>query len=344
MRLRVLVLMGGFSTEHDVSVVSGTGVVRAMDSSKYNIHPVLIQKDGYWVWSSRELSPYQKNCFSENYFRSLEGSSAHKEKAPALSQLPDADIAFLALHGKWGEDGHVQALLEHWKIPYTGCGVLASALAMDKIKTKEIYRAHGIPTPDSRVLYRQEFNGDSLKEIADALQFPLVIKDPLGGSSIGIGIAKTMDEALTVCENLFECSDRLLFEKFIPGREGSCGFMEGEQPFLPTEMQMTTREYFDFDAKYNGECKEVTPAPFDDELTKQIQGVVKAAHLALGGAVYSRTDVRIDANGKAWAIETNTLPGMTPSSILPQQAACNGISYSELIDKIIEKSLPVRRG
>ena len=144
-RLRVLVLMGGFSTEHDVSIVSGTGVVRAMDESKYNIHPVLIEKDGTWIWSARELSPYQKANFSSNYFHSLEGTSARKEHAPALSELPDCDIAFLALHGKWGEDGHVQALLENWGIPYTGCGILASALAMDKIRCKDAYTANGIP-------------------------------------------------------------------------------------------------------------------------------------------------------------------------------------------------------
>lgn len=342
-RLRVLVFMGGFSTEHDVSVVSGVGVVRGMDSSKYNIHPVLIEKDESWIWSSRELSPYQKENFSEIYFRSLEGPSAHRKKAPALSELPDADIAFLALHGKWGEDGHVQALLEHWKIPYTGCGLLASALAMDKIKSKQIYTSANIPTPSYCVLTRESFNDERLSEVAKNLGFPLVIKDPLGGSSIGVGIAKNMDEALEVCEQLFCSSENLLCEQFIVGREASCGYMEGEIPFPPTEMQMTTREYFDFEAKYNGECREVTPAPFDQELTAKIQEVVEKAHKALGGAVYSRTDVRIDAEGKVWVIETNTLPGMTPTSLLPQQAECNGISYSALIDKIIEKSIKVVR-
>ncbi len=342
-RLRVLVFMGGFSTEHDVSVVSGIGVVRGMDPSKYNIHPVLIEKDGTWIWSSREISPYQKENFSEMYFRSLEGPSAHRKKAPALSELPDVDIAFLALHGKWGEDGHVQALLEHWKIPYTGCGLLASALAMDKIKSKQIYTSASILTPAYKVLSRDSFNGEALSCVANELNFPLVIKDPLGGSSIGVGIAKNMDEALAICEDLFCSSESLLFEQFISGREASCGFMEGEEPFPPTEMQMTTREYFDFEAKYNGECREVTPAPFEQDLTKKIQSVVENAHKALGCSVYSRTDVRIDDKGNVWAIETNTLPGMTPTSLLPQQAECNGVSYTMLIDKIIEKSIKVKR-
>ena len=343
-RLRVLVFMGGYSTEHDVSVTSGTGVIRAMDSSKYNVHPVLIQKDGTWIWSSRELSPYQKDNFSENYFYSLEGPSARQEKNPALSELPSADIAFLALHGKWGEDGHVQGLLENWGIPYTGCGLLASALAMDKVLCKAAYLSVGIDTPPYRVLFRDDFSGDKLVEAADALGFPLVIKDPVGGSSIGMGIAKDLDEAGQIVNDLFKNSNRLLCEKFIKGQEASCGYMEGiETPLPPTEMRMTTREYFDYEAKYNGECREVTPAEFPEELTMRIQQLAKKAHLAIGGAGYSRTDVRIDADGKLWALETNTLPGMTPTSILPAEAAAVGIDYSHLIDLIIDTSLKIKR-
>ncbi|MDY3921218.1 MAG: D-alanine--D-alanine ligase [Hallerella porci] len=343
-RLRVLVFMGGYSTEHDVSVTSGTGVIRAMDAEKYNIHPVLIQKDGTWIWSSRELSPYQKNNFSENYFYALEGPSACSEKNPPLSALPSADIAFLALHGKWGEDGHVQAMLENWGIPYTGCGLLASALAMDKVLCKAAYLSAGIATPPYQVLYRDDFKGDDLVAAADKLGFPLVIKDPVGGSSIGMGIAKNMDEAGEIVNRLFKNSARLLCEKFIRGGEASCGYMEGlEKPLPPTEMRMTTREYFDYEAKYNGECREVTPAEFPQELTERIQQLSKKAHLAIGGAGYSRTDVRIDADGKLWALETNTLPGMTPTSILPAEAAAIGISYSELIDRIIETSLKIKR-
>lgn len=343
-RLRVLVFMGGYSTEHDVSVTSGTGVIRAMNRTKYNIHPVLIQKDGTWIWSSRELSPYQKDNFSENYFYSLEGPSARQEKNPALSELPSADIAFLALHGKWGEDGHVQALLENWDIPYTGCGLLASALAMDKVLCKAAYLSVGIDTPPYRVLFRDDFSGDKLVDAADALGFPLVIKDPVGGSSIGMGIAKDLDEAGQIVNNLFKNSNRLLCEKFIQGQEASCGYIEGvETPLPPTEMRMTTREYFDFEAKYNGECREVTPAEFPEELTKRIQQLSKKAHLAIGGAGYSRTDVRIDADGKLWALETNTLPGMTPTSILPAEAAAVGIDYTHLIDLIIDTSLKIER-
>ena len=159
-----------------------------------------------------------------------------------------------------------------------------------------------------------------------------------------MGIAKDLDEAGRIVNDLFSNSPRLLCEKFIKGQEASCGYMEGlEKPLPPTEMRMTTREYFDYEANYNGECREVTPAEFPDELTSRIQALAKKAHFAIGGAGYSRTDVRVDADGNLWALETNTLPGMTPSSILPAEALAIGIDYSRLIDKIIETSLQIKR-
>ena len=159
-----------------------------------------------------------------------------------------------------------------------------------------------------------------------------------------MGIAKNMDEAGEIVNRLFQQSSRLLCEKFIAGGEASCGYMDGlEKPLPPTEMRMTTREYFDYDAKYNGECREVTPAEFPEELTRRTEQLVKKAHLAIGGAGYSRTDVRIDSEGNLWALETNTLPGMTPSSILPAEAAAVGIGYSALIDHIIATSLKISR-
>lgn len=343
MRLRILVLMGGPSSEHDVSVVSGVGVVRALDPKRYNVHPVFIGKDGFWTWSSRELSPYQKDNFSINYFQMLEGKSMLHKRAPALSDLPDCDMAFLALHGKWGEDGHIQALLEHWGIPYTGCGMLSSAMAMDKIVSKQMYQVYGIPTPAFRVVNKATFTGDQLVEAADSLGFPLVIKDPVGGSSLGMGIAKDLEDAGRICADLFQSSPRLLIEQFIAGQEASCGFIEGQPPLPPTEMRMTTREYFDFEAKYNGECQEITPAELAPELMQAIQSLAHQSHVALGCEGYSRTDVRIDSEGALWVLETNTLPGMTPSSLLPQQAQCIGLSYSQLIDVIIETSLKIKR-
>jgi len=344
MRKRILVFMGGPSSEHDVSVVSGSGVVRALDGNRYNIHPVLITREGDWIWSSREISGYQQQNFhAQNYFGDMSGSSCCKVRNPALSELPDADIAFLALHGRFGEDGRVQALLENWKIPYTGSGVLASALAMDKIQSKAVYRANGIPTPEYAVIQKLSFKGNDLVEIADRLGFPLVIKDPCGGSSLDMGIAKDFEEASAIVQKLLIKAPRLLCEQFIRGEEASCGYIEGQVALPPTEIRMTKTEYFDFEAKYQGHSEEVTPAEFSPERTQAIQDLVRLAHEALGCAVYSRTDVRIDASGKLYVLETNTLPGMTPASLLPQQAACVGLNYSQLLDVLVESSLQVVR-
>ena len=337
--------MGGISSEHDVSVVSGSGVVRALDTRRYNVHPILITRRGEWVWSSRELSPYQQENFSaQNYFADMSGNAARREKSPALSELPDCDIAFLALHGKFGEDGRVQALLENWGIPYTGSGVLGSALAMDKIQAKLAYKACGVPTPDFTVLRRKGFQGSQLVATVDQLGLPLVIKDPCGGSSLDMGVAKTFEEAQALVERLFQKVTRLICEEFIAGEEASCGFIEGQPALPPTEIRMTKTEFFDFQAKYEGESKEITPAQFSAERTSRIQDLARAAHEACGCNVYSRSDVRIDKDDNIFVLETNTLPGMTPSSLLPQQAACIGLSYSQLIDVLIDTSLEADRG
>jgi D-alanine-D-alanine ligase len=338
MRKKVFVFMGGPSSEHSVSLVSGSGMVRALDAHKYDVHPVLIAQNGEWTWGSKALTPYQVQNFSVNFFAGAE-NAMQKKMCPSIEELKPVDIALLALHGRFGEDGHIQAMLEYAGIPYTGSGLLSSALAMDKIKSKEIYKVNGIPTADFRVWQRENFSRELMEEAFENLGRPLVIKDPLGGSSLGMGFAKNVDEARSLCEKLFENSSRLLAEQFIAGMEASCGYIEGCEPLPPTEIRMTTREYFDFDAKYNGEVIEITPAEFSESLIREIQNLARKAHQALDCEVYSRTDVRIDKNGNLFVLETNTLPGMTPTSFLPAQAKHIGLDYSALVETLLEKSL-----
>ncbi|MDR2554212.1 MAG: D-alanine--D-alanine ligase [Fibromonadaceae bacterium] len=338
MRKIVFVFMGGPSVEHSVSLVSGTGIARALDPHKYDIHPVLISQDDYWTWGRKPLTPYQCQNFNVNFFTSAE-NDMQKKLRPSLEELKPMDIAFLALHGRFGEDGHIQAMLDYAGIPYTGSGMLSSALAMDKIKSKEIYRANGIPTAEFRVWQRENFSKETIEEAFEHLGSPIVIKDPLGGSSLDMGFAKNIEEAGKTCEKLFEKSGRLLAEQFIAGMEASCGYIEGCEPLPPTEVRMTTREFFDYDAKYNGEVIEITPAEFPENLIKEIQSLVRKVHYALDCQIYSRTDVRINKEGKLFVLETNTLPGMTPTSFLPAQAKHIGLDYSALVDFLIEKSL-----
>jgi D-alanine-D-alanine ligase len=338
MRKKVFAFMGGPCTEHSVSLVSGAGMVRALDIHKYDVHPVLIAQNGEWTWSSKPLTPYQSQNFSVNFFAGAE-NGMQKKIRPSLEELKPMDIALIALHGRFGEDGHIQAMLDYAEIPYTGSGMLSSALAMDKIKSKEIYRANNIPTADFRIWQRETFSKELIEETFKSLGSPLVVKDPLGGSSLDMGFAKNVEEAGKLCEKLFEKSNRLLAEQFVSGEEASCGYIEGCVPLPPTEIRMTTREYFDFDAKYNGEVLEITPAEFSESLTKEIQNLARKAHIALDCAVYSRTDIRIGKDGKLFVLETNTLPGMTPTSFIPQQAKHIGLDYSALVEFLIEKSL-----
>jgi D-alanine-D-alanine ligase len=343
MRKKVFVFMGGPSSEHSVSLVSGAGMVRALDARKYDVHPVLIAQNGEWTWGNKALTPYQIQNFSVNFFAGAE-NAMQKKTRPSLEELKPADIALLALHGRFGEDGHIQAMLEYAGIPYTGSGLLSSALAMDKIKSKEIYKVNGIPTADFRVWQCKNFSRELIEEAFENLGKPLVIKDPLGGSSLGMGFAKNIDEAGSLCEKLFENSNRLLAEQFIAGMEASCGYIEGCKPLPPTEIRMTTREYFDFEAKYNGCVIEITPAEFSKNLIEEIQNLACKAHHALDCEVYSRTDVRIDKNGNLFVLETNTLPGMTPTSFLPEQAKHIGLDYSALVETLLEKSLTKSMG
>ncbi|MCL2282376.1 MAG: D-alanine--D-alanine ligase [Fibromonadales bacterium] len=338
MRKTVFVFMGGPSAEHRVSLVSGTGIVRALDARKYAVHPVLIAQDGHWIWGSKPLTPYQSENFSVNFFSSAE-NSMQKKMRPSPEELKPVDIAFIALHGRFGEDGHLQAMLDYAGIPYTGSGMLSSALAMDKIKSKEIYIANSISTASFRVWRKENFSKELIEEAFETLGSPLVIKDPLGGSSLDMGFAKNIEEAGKLCEKLFEKNDRLLVEQFISGQETTCAYIDGCPPLPPTEIRMTTRNFFDFDAKYNGEVMEITPAEFPPDLTKEIQNLARKAHHALDCEVYSRTDMIINKEGKLFVLETNTLPGMTPTSFIPQQAKHIGLDYRALVEALIEKSL-----
>jgi len=343
MKKTVFVFMGGPSTEHQVSISSGTGVIRALDAHKYAVHPVLIAQDGHWTWGSKPLTPYQSQNFSVNFFAGAE-NDMHRKLRPSLEDLKPMDIAFIALHGRFGEDGHFQAMLDYAEIPYTGSGMVSSALAMDKIMSKGIYMANGIPTANFRVWHKKEFSEEIIEEAFESLGSILVIKDPLSGSSLDMGFAKNIEEAGLLCERLFEKSSRLLVEEFITGRETTCAYIVGCQPLPPTEIRMTTKAFFDFDAKYNGEVIEITPAEFSVELMREIQFFAKKAHHALECEVYSRTDMIINEEGKIFVLETNTLPGMTPTSFIPQQAKHIGLDYSALVETLIEKSLTKSTG
>jgi D-alanine-D-alanine ligase len=323
----IWVLMGGPSAEHSVSLVSGEEVVKNLDLSKYEVFPIYISKDYIWAWSHSPLAETEQAFFSEEWFL----QDLHKKSKPSRDELPECDQVFNALHGFWGEDGRVQALLEYWSLPYTGSNVLSSALAMDKIRSKEIYRHYNIPTAKSASIS----SPNDLDNIS--LGYPLFIKNPIGGSSLQMGKAHSLLEAKELSIKLLLECDTLLVEEFISGQESSCGYLESIDGLEPTEILF--EGFFDFKAKYQGASQEITPARFGTEVNKKISDLAKECHKALGCRAYSRTDIIMRADGELFVIETNTLPGLTPQSLLPQQAANAGIGYRQLLDIILEKSL-----
>jgi D-alanine-D-alanine ligase len=336
----VLVLLGGYSTEHDVSLKSGTGVVRQMDPELYRPWPVVLTRDRRWRWPAAPLSTTLQSLFEGGRHDLAKGdlSDGWKESdKPCLGEI-QVDGAFLALHGDWGEDGRMQSLLEFYGIPYTGSGVLGSASAMDKTRTKEILATRELPLAPS-VEFSTSIGCAALAQrIHEWADLPLVLKVPTGGSSIGVHIVKTEEELEAAAVLLCAEEKRVLVEKFLAGRELTCGYIEGQAALPPTEIRPRCGEFFDFASKYlPGGSEELTPAPLTAEQTRELQDLARRVHETLRLRAYSRTDFILTDDGPV-ILEVNTLPGMTETSLIPQQAAVIGLSYRDLVTAILKAS------
>lgn len=305
-RLRLALIAGGISGEREVSLNGARGVEEALDEAKY------------------EVSRY--------------------DPATDLPRLAaDAgriDVAFILLHGIHGEDGTMQGFLELLDIPYQGAGVLGSALAMDKNLAKTMYRLHGLPVAEWRMAAREDIAdpGRLLRE----LRLPLVIKPVRQGSSIGMSIVREQEKLSAALALAFEHDSEVMVEEFITGREITVGVIGNEQiePLPLVEIIPDAKyDFFDYEAKYKpGATREVCPAEVDDAITKKAQEYGLTAHQALQLRGYSRTDM-IFSGEDIYVLETNTIPGMTPTSLLPQAAAEFGLSFSALLDRLIALAL-----
>lgn len=311
-KLRVAILAGGVSSERDVSLRSGEMVRRNLDPERY-VAEVIDLKD---------LLPPASLSWAEL-----------KERC---------DVVFVALHGEGGEDGTLQGALELLGVPYTGSGVYASALAMNKWRTKQVYKANGIPTAEALAYdlrYAPLPDPEAVKKQAElAFGYPYVLKADNQGSSFGVHIvrrAADFDDAWTGASRY---SPEILIERFIPGTEVTCGVIGGhELQALPVVEIVPAGEWFDFEAKYTpGAAEEIVPARLSDELTQRVQALAVKAHRALGCWGMSRTDMRITPKGEIYVLETNTIPGLTEGSLLPKEARAAGIMLPELFDRLIQ--------
>lgn len=360
-RRRVAVLMGGISPEHPVSLASGVGILAQLDRERFEGFPVLISRDNVWIWPAgpsrfpEAMTVAQAEAWlaapPEGWNRAPFTPDVPDARPGDMLLFPQADVFFLALHGVGGEDGTLQEFLEEVGQPFTGSGSLGSKTAMNKIRSKELYRAHGIPTAPWIVVSPREEVSAAADRVENELGLPVVVKHPTGGSSIGVAVAKTRGDLERALADIGRDAPEILVEAFIPGREATCGVLEGfPVPMPPTEIRPRTGSFFSFEEKYakNG-AEEITPAEFPPEVNAEMQRLAAAAQAALGLSVYSRTDfIWIGPStspgtgvqgGMLNALETNNLPGFTPTSILPQQAATVGLSYRDLVTHVIEQSL-----
>lgn len=323
---RVAVLMGGPSSEHDVSLRSGSQVLAALEP-EFSV-PVVIGKNGVW---------------------SL-GGEAQPSVGRALDELrARADVVFIAMHGPFGEDGTVQGMLTALGMPFVGSGVAASGLAMDKVRAKQIYVATGLPTPEFAVFRAWTHSEAAVREAAARLGERWVVKPSCNGSSFGVSFPKSVDALVAAVSELVGQGNEVLVERFVKGTELTCGVLEDAEAStiraLPvTEIVPTAKyEFFDYEAKYTpGATDEITPARIPDALRDRVQALALAAHEALGCRDMSRTDVMIAPDGAPLLLETNTIPGFTAQSLLPQAAQAAGLDFPALVDRLVRNA--VHRG
>lgn len=325
--------MGGPSSEHEVSLQSGEQVLLNLNKNKYTAEPVLIDKRGMWLFKKfSHLLP--------------------EPQAALFLQREKYDLAFLALHGEYGEDGKVQRLLKAAGLPFTGSGVLASALAMNKFLSLQILKSRGLVVPPQVHFSKSEWNKNSGKIIGAILGFlglPAVVKPNNRGSSVGVKIVKAGNnpprEIRSAVEEVLSFSPDLVVQKYIGGREFTCAILdiEGRATSLaPTEIIPRSADFFDYKEKYSeAGADEITPPQnLSNEILAEIQYAALVAHEALGCKHMSRADMILSKNdGKLYILELNTIPGMTATSLLPKAAKVAGIDYSRMLDYIIEASL-----
>lgn len=326
-KITVALLLGGSSTERQISKLSAYAVYEALKTLGYG---VILLDPAYGLKQPKEIGRY----FEEKDYAEV----STKNYFDAVSLIKGADIAFIALHGKYGEDGTIQSILELEGIKYTGSGVLSSAISMDKIISKELFEKAGVPVPEG-FFVESVYDGAIVKDkIAQSFKYPCVIKPNDQGSTIGLSICKSEDQVDDAIKEALKYSSRAVIEEFIPGREFTVGILDHQA--LPVCEIVPEKSLYDFEAKYtDGMTKYRVPAEIPDEWTSRMQELALKAYDAICCFGYGRIDFRTTPEGKSVCLEANNLPGLTGHSLLPKMAAAAGISFPNLIEKIISSSL-----
>lgn len=344
--MKIVVLAGGISTERDVSLSSGSKIYHALKASGHHVilldvylglestEPVtqsLFEAPIDWAKDIQAVSESHPDLSRIREQRRDGGRSMFGPNVLALCEL--ADIVFLGLHGANGEDGRIQAAFDLMGIRYTGSGYLSSALAMDKSLSKQLFQAAGIPTPAGISLKK----GQTVDPAS--VPYPCMVKTVCGGSSVGAYRVEEPEELPDALQKAYTFEDNVIVEQFITGREFSVGVIDGKA--LPVIEIAPLQGFYDYKNKYQpGSTIETCPADLSEELTRQIQNFAEQVFEALKLTSYARIDFMMDAKDQSfYCLEANTLPGMTPTSLLPQEAAAAGMSFQALCEKLIAVSL-----
>lgn len=341
-KIKIGVIFGGMSTENEVSCISGASVIKHLNKEKYNVFPIYIDKIGNWY--KVKLEDVEKSEELEN-----------KEHIENITEyLKQMDVIFPVLHGLYGEDGTIQGLFELLKIPYVGCGVLASSVGMDKVYTKLIFEKANINQAkyiyirkynEKYIYIDEEFNEGilELEDIAkitnDKLRFPVFVKPSNSGSSVGINKAHNIEELKNAIVEAGKYDNKILIEEGIAGKEVECAVLGNEDVISSCVGEIKSAdEFYSYDAKYNNEnSKTLIPAEISEENSKKIQKLAIKAFKAISGRGLSRVDFFIeDKTEKIYINEINTLPGFTSISMYPKLFEAVGISYEKLLDNLIE--------
>jgi D-alanine-D-alanine ligase len=305
-KLRLALIFGGSSSEREVSLEGGKAALEAFDRSKYDI-----------------------TTYDPKY-----------DLEAIVKDSDNIDAAFVLLHGENGEDGRIQGLLDLLNIPYQGSGVLASALAMNKEKSKEFYKANSIPVAEHIIF--NKFTDKTQQEIIDKIGFPVVIKPAIGGSSIALSLVENKKDLEDACKKALDESEIAMAEEYIQGVELTCPVIGNENPEALPVIEICPKhghKFFDYEAKYKaGETDEICPARIDEKTRIKVQELSIKAHQVLTCKGYSRTDLILKED-KLYVLETNTIPGMTKNSLLPLSARNAGMSFSDLLDRLVKLSL-----
>ena len=342
--MKILVLMGGVSAERDVSLASGEAIVKALKAAGNKV----IALD---TAQGQKLLPDTGKYIPEGVKTKPPDTSELEKKGKELAlkaidsfDFSEVDVIFLALHGGQGEDGTIQALLDLTGKPYTGSGVLASALAMNKAMSKKIFEREGILTPDWFLIENSNLSDLSgiTNQIQNSFSFPCVVKPNDQGSTVGLSIINEKAELKKAFDFAQKYSAEFLIEKYIPGRELTVGIL-GDQA-LPVIEILPEHGIYDYECKYtSGKSNYVVPAKILEDKTKEIQAIGLKAFKSLGCEGYARVDFRYGEDDRFYCLEVNTLPGMTATSLVPKAAKAIGIDFPELVDRITKLALKKKK-